>query len=636
MVKDFNFTEDTIKEIAGLAIDKENAFDLLIKNYKSEGITDLTSNDIVSRLQTQYYITDSTIGDLRTEEDWEQKEYFEPNEVNNKVAQVTSGKYSSFALLKNEDNFQLTFPLYEDYLSLFGPFETSTMPDVYFATNFRNLSEKLGVVVKQNNFYKYSVYTRGMLKRAIIKIKNKALTLLKKPIKTIGLFKGTISLRTKIGDYKISNIEKLTKVYDFILGVAVKAESKKHKNELGKSAKQIEFMSRIFADILMARLNDLGDINNNKKLEKCLWLQFANALNKYNLDASQLKMVTELGTKATVKVCRQLGITKEKIIAKMTQLGYIYTCVPADETTALIGIKERDYSVYNVVNAQKQTIKEEPTAMHFASSAKLDVKTDEVKEEPIKTEPQKEQIADEDSSQSYDSKYSEKSIIPSNGIKKTVKKASTEKKIDNIVVKFLAEQATRLADKIGSGKLKNKKLLVAESECNLYKLMLAYYVQASKSKPMSIKNDFKYTENEISKAKLIVKSLIAKRSELVELAMANGQFYTQNKTLNSYLNKICESISGLTVKGYFTKIIKGCVSYCVSAQFATDKQQTKQEQDQQIMAYLDSVGKDIDDKGEEFEKTDYVPNFVVVDDGTSTKKTDYVPNFVFVDNEQTK
>ena len=68
-------------------------------------------------------------------------------------------------------------------------------------------------------------------------------------------------------------------------------------------------------------------------------------------------------------------------------------------------------------------------------------------------------------------------------------------------------------------------------------------------------------------------------------------------------------------------------------QFDNGKQQEPNETE--INALLESASRVLDDSKTE-EKTDYVPNFVIVDEG-EPPKSELKPNFVFVsDKEQTK
>lgn len=632
MIKDSDFTTDTLGELDGLVKNKENAFDLLIKNLRENGLTDVDSTKVVSRLQTQYIAENRKDGDLRTIEDWDQKEYYEPNEVNDNIPAVTKGRYSSFALLKIDNSTELSLPLAEDYSSIYQPFAQKSFSDVSLATNINNLVDKLGVVVKQNDLYKFSIYKRSLVNRAFAKVKNKTLSLFKKPIKVVGLFSGKISLKTKINSYVMSNVEKITKIYDFILNVAIKAEAKNFKEQMGDKAKEIKYVARLFADVLMARVNDLGDINNNKKLEKCLWLQFANALNKYNFDSNELKIITELGVKATVTTCKNLGITKEKIVERMNALGYIYTCVPSNEQQALTEVKQKDYSVYSQTSVERK----EEQDLSFAKTSLNDETKKQVetqKEEKEETETERQEQSEQESKKEQNQTPYKKEIVVSQE-RAQVKKSTIEKMVDKAVIKFLADQGTKHAENINASKVKGKKLKVAEAELNLYNLMLSYYVQATNAKPMSVKNDGTFNENDISKAKLIVKALIYKRNELIEKTLNSQTKKPETQTTNAYINSICKSFCNDNVRDYFIKLIRHCIDYCVKMQFDNTNQQDPNENE--INALLENACRVLEEPKTQ-EKAEYIPNFVIVDEG-KPPKSELKPNFVFVNDgeRQTK
>ena len=621
MINNFDFTTETLGELDGLVKNRENAFDLLLKNLKENGFTDVDSTRVVARLQTQYIAENRKAGDLKTKEDWDQKEYYEPNEVNDNIPEVTNGKYSSFALVKVDDSTELNFPLSEDYSSIYEPFEAKSFSDVSLATNISNLVEKLGLIVKQNDLYKSSVYKHGLVGRTFAKVKNQALRIAKKPASIVGRFSGKISLKTRINNYEISNVEKIAKIYDFILGVAIKNESKNFKKQMGNKSKEIKYVARLFADVLMARVNDLGNVNNNKKLEKCIWLQFANALNKYNFDSNQLKVITDLGLQATLSTCKSLGINKEKIVERMKALGYIYTCVPSDELQALTEIKQKDYSVYMQNKFGKKY--EEPELTFVRTINQTASKDDRAKLDKI-----------------VETKQNIDTINNSNSIQKTkgqaraqVKKHTVEKMIDKSTIKFLADQGTKIAEKINVSKVKGKKLKIAQAELNLYNLILSYYVQATNAKQMSVKNEGTYNENEISKAKAIAKALIIRRKDLAE-KISCCDLQKGNQSSTAYINSVCKSLCNQSIREHFVKIIKGCVEYCIKTQFDTNENSSSEEKE--IDEILESANEYLTNV-EKAEKTDYVPDFIIVDKG-EPPKSELKPNFVFVKDgeEQTK
>ncbi|MDY2695977.1 MAG: hypothetical protein SOV27_02305, partial [Eubacteriales bacterium] len=347
MIKYENLTPKAQEDYQSLIKDKMNAFDLLIANYNSEQGTDIDSNKIVTRLQSQYVVSNGYEKSLRLSKEWYQNEFYQPNSVNVDVTAVTSGRYSSFALLKANDNFKTDFPLDDDYAKEDELFNDQIYSDASFAIELARIKDKLGLDIKQSKIVKTTTYKHNLINKAIIKVQNLALHVFKKPLKISGQFSGKMELKTRYSNqYIISNVEKLAKVYDTILGVATKNEAKNYKKKLGKKSKEITFASQLFADVLMSRICNLKSKDNNKKLEACYWLQFANTLNRYGFSAEQLKLITEIGTKATANLCKQLGITTDEIVVKMQKLGYAYNVVPSDEFQALLCVKQKDYEMY--------------------------------------------------------------------------------------------------------------------------------------------------------------------------------------------------------------------------------------------------------------------------------------------------
>lgn len=594
MIKYEDFTPETQEEILGLIKDKMSAFDLLTKNYNSAQVLDIDSSKIVSRLQTQYVALDRDEKALRTSEEWFQNEFYQPNRVNVDVAPVIKGKYSSFALLKTSDNYRTDFPLDDDYATDAQVFNDKTFADASFEIELARFKDKLGLEIKQDKIIKTTTYKHNTAIKAITKIQNFALHLFKKPLKVTGLFSGKMTLKTRYSNnYSISNIEKLAKVYDTVLGVAVKNEAKGYKKQLGKKADEIAFASQLFADVLMSRVYDLKDVKNNKQLEKCFWLQFANTLNRYGFSAEQLKLITEIGTKSAATVCKQLGFKTDDIVARMQKLGYVYNVVPADEFQALLCVRYRDYEAFK---QEGEEIKEEPKPQTAGTEEPVDDDNVSFKEEGTK-----------------------------------VRKTTAERVIDKSIVKYLADQSTKLAEKINQGKFKGKKLQVAIEEQRLTNLILSYYVQAVNAKPMSVKNDNTYNENEISKAKVIVKGICLKRDELVNAVINRDKAVDQKAS--TFVNAVSKEMFKQSARDYFVGKIKDCIKFCLFGDFKSTKKKSKTEEEtvkllESGKRLLEAAKKETTDT----QKTDDETKTEEQKDDAEEKRTDYVPNFVIVDN----
>lgn len=601
MIKNNDFTPETKSEFLNLVKDKTTAFDFLVNNYNSEEPLDIDSNKIVTRLQTQYVTEDRNEESLRTKDEWDQNEFYQPNEVNVDIAQVTPGKYSSFALLKPNYNFKIDFPLDDDYATDNALFNNGAFSDSSLLVYLQLFKDKMGINISQNNVLKTTTYKHSFARKAVVKVQNTVLKMCKKPLKVTGLFAGKISLRTQYSTYQISNVEKLARIFDAVLGVACKNEAKAYKKQMGKKNKEITFASQVFADILMSRVNDLQDLANNKKLEKCYWLQFANTLNTFGFNAEQLKLVTEIGAKSASKVCQELGISKNKIVAKMIALGYTYNVVPANEMEALLCAKQKDYSIFEEQDSTKEQADTE--------TVNVDVNTENVAEDTA---------MEDDDNVSFKEEGTR------------VRKSTAEKIIDKSVVKYLADQSTKLAEKINQGKFKGKKLQTAIEEQRLTNLILSYYVQTVNAKPMSVKNDDTYNENEISQAKITVKGICFKRDELVNEVISRDKKVDQKAS--TFVNIVSKEKYKKTARDYFVGLVKSCINYFVNKDYKANKKSKDAEETAKLLEsgarLLESAKLEAGKSATETK--DELSNTKTVEDKES--KTDYVPNFVIVDN----
>lgn len=601
MIKNNDFTPETKSEFLNLVKDKTTAFDFLVNNYNSEEPLDIDSNKIVTRLQTQFVTEDRNEESLRTKDEWDQNEFYQPNEVNVDIAQVTPGKYSSFALLKPNYNFKIDFPLDDDYATDNALFNNGTFSDSSLLVYLQLFKDKMGINISQNSVFKTTLYKHNFARKAIVKVQNVVLKMCKKPLKVTGLFAGKISLKTQYSTYQISNVEKLAKIFDAVLSVSAKNEAKAYKKQMGKKSKEIIFASQVFADILMSRVNDLQDINNNKKLERCYWLQFANTLNTFGFNAEQLKLVTEIGAKSATKVCNELGISKNKIVAKMMALGYTYNVVPANEIEAFLCAKQKDYTIFEEKDPVQDQEQAEP------ETVKIDTTAETV-------------LGDNNEENDDNVSFKEEGT--------RVRKSTAEKVIDKSVVKYLADQSTKLAEKINQGKFKGKKLQNAIEEQRLTNLILSYYVQTVNAKPMSVKNDDTYNENEISQAKLIVKGVCFKRDELVSEVTSREKKVDQKAS--TFVNIVSKEKYKKTARDYFVGLVKSCINYFVNKDYKASKKSKEAEETAKL---LESGARLLESAKLEADKT---TNETKETTAQTTKenesKTDYVPNFVIVDN----
>ncbi|MBE7074682.1 MAG: hypothetical protein E7376_01720 [Clostridiales bacterium] len=636
MIKDEQLTLEAHRQLNCLISEKATAFNMIVNNYYKNGETDIDSNKVVTRLQTQYFALNRNENSIKTASNWSHNEYNEPNEVNLAISPLVDNKYSSFALKEVNENLELNYPLDDDFASLVQPFATKNISDSEYDAHLRVLEEKLGVTVSQNDVLTQSTYKRSFGKLAILKIKNAFLRLTKKPVEVKAVYKGKISLQSRVLGYPISNIEKITKIYDFIFKVSIAKEAKIYKNQTGeKTSKELQYAARLFANVLMSRINEFNTQENHQTLEKCLWLQFANFVNAHNLDSKQLVKVCDLGAKAVASTCKDLGITKEKIIEKMLKRGFVYNCAPADEVQALLSVNEKDFTKYS---SAEQTAEKKDDKAGFVPDNTIEKNKNNNPDNTKKDEPEKPQTSVIPAPNELEK--------PGESLENQIKKSTIEKMVDKQIIKFCSTQGNALGDKIDAGKFKGKKLEVASAQLRFYNLVLSYYVQASNGKAMKVKNDGEYNETEISKAKLIVKGLLERRLALVDAVTSNKLPRPENQKASSYINAVCVNATNYNVREYFTKLIKGCIEYCLNEQFG---KKGKQDNSDEVVSMLaegetsnqeESTPKQLQPAQEDQntnnlakpETKPYTPNFVMLDENGNEQKP-YVPNFVFVESK---
>ncbi|MDY2695665.1 MAG: hypothetical protein SOV27_00705 [Eubacteriales bacterium] len=162
---------------------------------------------------------------------------------------------------------------------------------------------------------------------------------------------------------------------------------------------------------------------------------------------------------------------------------------------------------------------------------------------------------------------------------------------------------------------------------------------------MSVKNDETYNENEITKAKIIVKGICLKREKLVNEVVNRDKAVDQKAS--SFVNAVSKEIYKQTARDYFVGKIKDCIVLCLYGDFKINKNKTKSEEDaikllesgKRLLEASKEENATADDKQKTVTEEDhdnYVPNFVIMDDkdkkDTEVEPKKYVPNFVIVDN----
>lgn len=612
MVENRDFTEETLKQIEYLTKNKQTAFDILTENYKNNGEMDISATDIVSRLQVEYFALDRDENNLKTKVQWAQNEFYEPAQVNTAIPQITKGKYSSFALRTVGDTFQLSLPIDDDYASFVPPFSPEKdIPDIILATNLQVLKSKYGVKMGAENKYETASYKTDTIAGTLKKINNLFLSLSNKPISQYGKYNGTISLRSNIQGYKVTNVEKLICVYDLLFQKAIKSAIKSYKEQHNeKITKQVAFGARLFADILLARVLELQDVNNNKVLEKCLWLQFANALNKYGYSAKELKQITEIGATLTANTCKDLGITKDKIIERMKKLGFQHTCIPADEFQALIFIKQKDYTIYNDISA---------TTTHISADS-------HVSEQPQDST----QSDGQDKAKGQDASQTDSSTgaFGINFDKTKIKPSTVKNMIDKAIIASITDQVSAYNKKIAKESDNSKTLKSITTKRDILVHILQYYSKTEKA------TTYKTSDTqEVRIAKAVAKHLIEEREKVVEYVSGGSVKKPENQRAEAFINQLFKQGKGLAVKKYYAKVIAECVEKGATiieqelkvtikdVEYYMLEVITKESCLQLGVNYLLLPPASTEDIVEE------------QDTATNSAPTGYVPNFVILDND---
>ncbi len=355
-------TTEAQQEINSLVKSQKNAVNMLFDNL-ANGNYDYSQ--ISNRLQAQFFALSPRFESLQAnnKNGWWQNEEYEPNTVASKiyplfVDQNGASKFSSFALQELATKNTLRYPLVDDYAFGFSAFKNTQATDNKFNEFTQLLNNKLGVTVAGDYANGYVRTKNGIIQKAILKVKNIALKLLKKEQQKEPIFSGKITLAKKMASgYRPTHIEKTIKIYDSLLGAGVNSVLKNlKKQQMPKLSKELLFASRLFANMLMCRVHDFGDESANLKTEKCLSLQFANVINKMQFNSQQLKLITLLGVRAASELCESMGLSSQDVAEKLVKNGFSFSSEPTSIKEAFILAKESNINKYLEALAGNQVI----------------------------------------------------------------------------------------------------------------------------------------------------------------------------------------------------------------------------------------------------------------------------------------
>ncbi|MBE7082135.1 MAG: hypothetical protein E7378_00425 [Clostridiales bacterium] len=624
MVKNAQMTPQMQEQLDFLVKNKTNGFDLLIKNYTAGGETEIDSARVVARLQAQYFALSPEERFLKTKKDWDNNEYFEPNEVNLDIPPVMGDKYSAFALKDVFTIYQVELPLFDFGTMSATPFSSRKMPDSSYTYYINLLQEKLGFKVAEINGDNLTQLKKGgYMSRALAKVKNAALRIARKQKSLVVSCKGKVLVKTKSDKYTLSNIEKLISVYDIALRQFIDVASKTLAKE-GKKllTPQLKYAAQLMADIYMVRATNMGGAQNCQLAEKCLWLQFAQLCNTCGFTSQELSVIVQLATKSAVDLCKKLELTPQKVVACMTLNGFTHSVVPKTLEETFIRVKEKDYTKYAGAKEQKSH------TFGFADqSGALD--GEQAKGQATQNGKQVQSVddtADKASSDSQGTKKIEPNaedhiVIPRSKAEYQVLSAKkVEAMIDEIIMKYLSEQLTKIANQLEHGCSKNKKA-VYEAQSRLYGLILGYYIYTIKNKKLP---GFEQgcSKSEISMAKAVCKALITRRDDCVAKICSKHIDRENKQKTTTVANAICRDITGKTVREYFIYLIKQCASVCLNQQFETQKTEAEQAAETQRLLsekvgtfeQKEIVGEATSQEQPQAKQDYYVPDWVMLDD----------------------
>jgi len=329
-------------EFARLIKNKENAYDLILKNYLNSEKSLYSYSDISSRLQIQYFALAPNILNVQTRgiQGWLQNETGQPNEVADGIIpliELTNDRgrimqyYSSFATKEVENKFGLRYPLVDDHTNPVSSFDGASMPGNIFNQVINLFKDRFNIQIevgddtsKKSLFHKYG-----------LSVSPKCIS-------------GTIYLDSKTPNgYKYSNVEKLVRVYYEVASAVAERNINSFKIQTKqKFSKDMQFASVLFATLLLSRVSEYENPEINAIVERCLWLQYANVINRAEMSPAQLNVVTELGATTAAEMVEKLGLSVDAIKEIMEQNDYSYAIEPTNIKEALLYATEASYVKY--------------------------------------------------------------------------------------------------------------------------------------------------------------------------------------------------------------------------------------------------------------------------------------------------
>lgn len=489
-------TKEMLKDIEEYERTGEDAIFLLAKQENDY-------RDIITRMQSSNILFVANSG-VKTLDDWNNNGMMNCG-VNEKLVALNNDngklKYSCYALKAPTSYKQgLRLPFVDSYASkkrsLFaGNNEFST-----YSSLLEKISGVYKIKIKEvDSAKKHIVYKKGskfvsMLKDKTHRVLNLCRKFLRKEQKVAPIrFKGKLSITKHLSSvsksrYEISQQEKFTEILDKIILATAKHFAKNDKLDLTEKEMLV---ATLYADIVMSRAINYGDVKNNTDIENALKLQLSNVLATLEPSKSKLKQLTNLGMKSAIYNLQKMGISVKEVVDNAKVCGFTYSSEPTTYEDALLGskLKLQEMQANNIVEQKDNNQnKEQETKNNIASDIK---KSQEEKNTKKGNEYSYTASVDANSIANYYTNVANLGNyvinIPNESTKKEVEltQKSARKYVDTIVMKAFKNYMAKSVVVMSGYSNKTGKVYAKMQRRHLFiEDMLAYY-EANKSLDMS-------------------------------------------------------------------------------------------------------------------------------------------------------
>ncbi len=337
-------TKEMLKDVEEYERTGEDAIFLLAKrnsNYR----------DIITRMQSSNIAFIANSG-VKSFDDWNNTWSLNAKINEDMVALNEDGgnqKYSCYALkAPNSFNQGLRLPFIDTYASKKKSLFAGNTTFSTYNSLIENISNSYKIKIKELNYAKKHIIYKngsklvGMLKDKAHRVLNMCRKFLHKeqtvaPIRYKGKIKITKYLNSiSKSKYGVSQQERVTEILDKIMYATVKYFAKNDKVEL--TSKEM-LVATLYADILMSRAINYGDVKNNNDIENALKLQLSNVLCTLEPGSDKLKQLAGLGMRTAIYNLEKMGISLDEVVENAKKCGFAYSTEPTNYEEALLGSK---------------------------------------------------------------------------------------------------------------------------------------------------------------------------------------------------------------------------------------------------------------------------------------------------------